>query len=74
MKLSVEEKTISNVWYRIDFTRYGEVTILARSILTTRSILGYYYCAYNFRDGYKLDDVIEIYRLVDEFVEDLKDG
>ena len=72
MKLVIDEKTEDNIWYRVDFTRYGEVTILARNIETSRSILGYYYATYNFRDGYKLEDVIEVYRLLDELMEELK--
>ncbi len=74
MKLVIDEKTEGNIWYRVDFTRYGEVTILARNIKTSRSILGYYYTNYNFRDGYELDDVIGVYRLLDELIEEVKDG
>ena len=72
MKLYKDDAIENNIHYFIDFTKYGEVTVLAQNLENKKIKLAYYYADYNFRDGYKLDDIIEIYRILDEFIEELK--
>ncbi len=72
MKLIKDDSIKNNIRYTIDFTRYGEVVILAQNLESKQIKLAYYYAEYNYRDGYKLDDIIEIYRILDEFIEELK--
>ena len=73
MKLITDDAIEKNIHYIVDFTRYGEVTILAQNLDSKKIKLADYYAEYNFRDGYKTEDVIEIYRILDEFIEELKD-
>lgn len=74
MRIGIETKVDRGVKYTIDFSHHGEVTILARNLKTGRTKFGSYETSrYNFRDGYDLDDVLEIYRLTDEICEDLRD-
>lgn len=75
MRIGVETKTENNVRYTVDFTGHGEVTVIAKSLKSGRTKLCTYETAdYSFRDGYTLDDVLEVYRITDEFIEGLKDG
>lgn len=74
MKLIKDDAIEKNIHYTIDFSKYGEVTVLAQNLESKKIKLAYYYAEYNYRDGYKLDDIIEIYRILDEFIEELKDG
>lgn len=75
MRLGIETKIKNNVRYIADYTGHGEVVVLARSLKSGRTKLCTYETAdYNFRDGYCIEDVLEIERIIDEFCEDLKDG
>lgn len=73
-RLIIDDSIEKNVHYNIDFTKHGEVTILAQSLKSKRTKMADYYTEYNYKDGYKIDDIIEIYRILDEFIEELKDG
>ena len=75
MRLGIETKTRNNVHYMVDYTGHGEVTVLAKSLISGRTKLCTYETAhYNFRDGYCIDDILEIERIIEEFCEDLKNG
>ena len=75
MRLGVETKVRDDIRYTVDYTRHGEITVLARSLKSGRTKLCMYETSdYNFRDGYCIEDVLEIERIIEEFCEDLKDG
>lgn len=75
MRLGIETKVVGKVRYTIDFTGHGEVVVIARNLISGRTKLCYYETSrYSFRDGYDMNDLIEIYRLTDEIVESLQDG
>lgn len=72
MHIKNEEKTEYGVHWKITFDN-GMITIIAKNLTTGRRKVCEYECPYNFRNGYNDQDIIEIYRLVEEFVEGLRD-
>ena len=75
MHLGIDTKITEGIKYVVDFSGHGEVVIFVKNMKTGRTKMGFYETAdYNYRDGYSEDDVLEIYRLVDELCEGLKDG
>ena len=72
MRIKSEQKTEGNVAWKISFNS-GHIVIVARNLVTGARKLCEYDCKFNYRDGYDENDVIEAYRIVDEFREGLKD-
>lgn len=74
MHVKNESKVEKGVRWKITFNA-DEITIIVRSLKTGRCKVCEYQCNYyNYRGGYMADDILETYRIVDEFVEDLKNG
>jgi len=74
MHVKDESKVEKGVRWKITFNA-NEITIIASSLKTGRRKVCEYECIdYNYRDGYKDDDILEVYRIIDEMVEDLKNG
>ena len=74
MHIKDESKVEKGVRWKITFNA-NEITIIANSLKTGRRKVCEYECVdYSYRDGYKDDDILEVYRIIDEIVEDLKNG
>ena len=74
MRIKDEIKVEKSVRWKITFNA-NEITIIAHSLKTGRCKVCEYECTdYNYRDGYEEDDILESYRIIDEFIEDLKNG
>lgn len=73
MHIREDSKTEHGVSWRIQFNA-GEVFIIAKNLETERKLIGEYECEFNYLKGYSDDDLLEIYRLTDEFVERLRNG
>lgn len=73
MHIKDESKTEHGVNWKISFNA-NEITIIARSLKTGRSKVCEYECPYSYRDGYNEDDVLEVYRIIEDFVKELKHG
>lgn len=71
MHMRDECKIDNDIYWKVIYSAY-EVTIIARNLHTGCTKVCEYECDYNYRDGYQGDDILEIYRIVDEFVETLK--
>ena len=74
MHVKDESKVEKGVCWKITFNA-DEITIIASSLKTRRRKVCEYECVdYSYQDGYKDDDILEVYRIIDEFVEDLRNG
>lgn len=68
-----ETKIERGVSWKLRFG-HGQIFIVAISLASGRRKVCEYECPFNYRDGYSVDDVLEVYRIIDSFVEDLTDG
>lgn len=62
-----------NVKYKVEFNQ-GLVNIFARNLKTGKTKICEYNCEYDYWKGYKDDDIIEIFAIVDDFIKELSHG
>lgn len=66
-----DHKVKHGVSWKVTFNK-DNVTIIARNLKTEERKMCEYSCEYNFQTGYREEDIIEVYRLVDEICEELR--
>lgn len=73
MRISNEQKVEDGISWKINFNN-GHIVIVAHDLITGKRKLCEYDCNFNYRDGWQDQDIIEAYRIVDEFKEALTNG
>ena len=65
-----ETKIEKGVKYSVKYDQ-DLITVFAKNLKTGRNKMVEYHCDYNYFTGYKDEDVIEVYRIVDDLVKEL---
>lgn len=73
MHVHDEIKTKHGIRWVIRFD-HGHVSIIVRNLTTGERRISERDYSFSFRDGYNVDDVLEIYRELDEYIEELSHG
>ena len=60
-----------NVKYKIEYNQ-NLITIFAKNLKTGRTKTCEYHCEYDYWHGYKDDDVIEVFKIVEDFISELR--
>ena len=67
-----QTKIQDGIKWSIDYSQHGHVIIIVKNLKTKKVKICEYDCPYNFRDGYTLDDVLEINRILEDFIREVK--